>query len=259
MQKNKSHLWEQRNGENDPHAKQANALLRNLRQSKSTLKSDAWLSFCSESRDDLNKYRSAVYGIELEIKDMGAEMDRGSASIRKLEADKEMVLRSSTNIRESVEKINGELASLGIDSFRLQQSESSNQYRIIRADGAPADKTLSDGERTLITLLYFLQLVEGATSKEGVKAVRVIVIDDPVSNLDDAALNAVLERIGMLIKRILDGDRYNQQLFLMSHRKECTKKLRACDRRLESPDILALWILKKFNGTTQAQKFAVTV
>lgn len=245
--------------ESNAHAKQANTLLQNLRQSKADLKRDAWLSFCSESQADLKDYQSAIVGVEFEMNDLRAEIEQVDTSIRKLEADKEMVLRNSVNIRESVEKINGELAALGIDGFRLQQSETANQYSIVRTDGNAAGETLSEGERTMITLLYFLQLVEGAPSKEGVKSERIIVIDDPVSNLDDAALNAVLERIAALIRRILDGDRYIHQLFVMSHRKECTKKLRSCDKRLESPKNLALWILKKFNGVTQAQKFALDV
>ena len=108
---------------------------------------------------------------------------------------------------------------------------------------------------TIIMLLYFLQMVEGAPTENIVKQERIIVIDDPVSNLDDIMLNAVLERIGLLITRILDGDKYIRQLFILTHRKECTKKLRSFDDRLENEQNIGLWILKKRNGMSQAQIF----
>ncbi len=236
-------------------AHQANALLENIRRSKSELKKDSWNSYCTESEYDIRNLHSALYNIEHEMEKLQFRIDRIDAEIRDLETEKEKLLRNSVNIWESVDKINEDLNLLGIGNFSLKISEDSTHYNILRNNGTDASETLSDGEKTLIMLLYFLQLVEGASSKDTLKTERIIVIDDPVSNLDDATLNAVLERIGQLISRILDGDPYIRQLFVLSHRKECTKKLRSCDSRLEDEQNAGLWILKKKNGITLAQEF----
>ncbi len=48
-----------------------------------------------------------------------------------------------------------------------------------------------------------------------------------------------------------------RRLFVLSHRKECTKKLRAADRRLETVQDLTLWILQKKDGITRTQEFKI--
>ena len=48
-----------------------------------------------------------------------------------------------------------------------------------------------------------------------------------------------------------------RQLFVLSHRKECTTKLRAAERKLETGQDLTLWILLKKDGITRAQEFKI--
>ncbi len=237
------------------HASRANAMLNDLRNSKSQLKTDSWRSFCKASEQDISNYNTATADIEKNLETLQIQIDRTESAVRMLTADKEAVLRNTVNIRESVDRINDELVSLGTGNFYLRLSEDGRHYNILRDNGENAAETLSEGEKTLIMLLYFLQLVEGASSNETLRSERVVVIDDPVANLDDTSLNAVLDRVGALISRILDGDRYIRQLFVLSHRKECTKKLRSTDPRLETGRDLALWILRKKEGITQAHEF----
>lgn len=244
--------------ESNAGSSQANSMLMNLRKSKEELKKDAWDSFCKASEADMLSYKNDTREIEEEIKKFSGMIQQSQAAIQQLESEMEKLLRCMANIRESVERINAELDSLGISSFRLNLTENQSSYVIERADGSFAAETLSDGEKTLIMLLYFLQLIGGSAVKESISTERIVVIDDPVSNLDDTALNAVLERIGKLISEILDGDDFVRQLFVLSHRKECTKKLRASDPRLENNRNVKLWILRKKNGITQAQEFALS-
>ena len=241
--------------ESNEQAERANFLLEDLLRSKGSLKRDAWNSFCEKSENDLLQYRNAASPVDRRLKEISTEMIKTSAAIRTLEGEKEKILRSSVNIRESVDRINSELRSMKTGFFYLKVSEDEKHYNVMRGNGETAAETLSEGEKTLIMLLYFLQMADGAPEERNVRTERIIVIDDPVSNLDDNMLNAVLEKIGALITRILDGDPYIRQLFLLTHRKECTKKLRVCDRRLEDGKDLGLWILRKNEGTSKAQMF----
>jgi wobble nucleotide-excising tRNase len=72
-------------------------------------------------------------------------------------------------------------------------------YQIQREDRSIAEETLSEGEITFITFLYYLQLAKGGTSEENVTEERVLIIDDPISSLD----SNVLFIVSTLIKEIL--------------------------------------------------------
>ena len=62
--------------------------------------------------------------------------------------------------------------------------EGEHYYQIKRENGEIANSTLSEGEITFITFLYFMQLVKGGNTPETTNSDRIIVIDDPISSLD---------------------------------------------------------------------------
>ena len=74
---------------------------------------------------------------------------------------------------------------LGHQAIRFEaqkQSGSDAGYRIVRADGRDVGR-LSEGEATAISLLYFLRGV-----REDPETPGVVVIDDPVTSLDDSGV-----------------------------------------------------------------------
>lgn len=75
----------------------------------------------------------------------------------------------------------------GKDHLSVAVTDDGKSYAC-RRGGAPATH-LSDGERTTLSLLYFLRKLEDETTS-GDKAARIVVIDDPSSSLDREALFA---------------------------------------------------------------------
>ena len=66
------------------------------------------------------------------------------------------------NIDASISHINGMLVDMGITDFKIDKYGEDGLYRIIRGDDdAPVFKTLSEGERTIISILYFLEACQG--------------------------------------------------------------------------------------------------
>lgn len=92
-----------------------------------------------------------------------------------------------TNISQSVEWINERAKSLGMIGFEIiETDDDSNTYQLVRnEDSENVFASLSEGEKALITFLYFLKLIEGASGSEDAVNLgnRIIVIDDPVSSL----------------------------------------------------------------------------
>ena len=121
-----------------------------------------------------------------------------------------------TNIDQSVESINNWLRVLGLKGFTLIKEEGSvPQYRLERPGQTEGVfRTLSEGEKTLISFLYFLEVCNGEmdTASGKLKRDRIIVIDDPISSLSH---NYVYD-IASLIRRqvLIPKDRFKQVIIL---------------------------------------------
>lgn len=100
---------------------------------------------------------------------------------------------------------------LGRSDLRFQPTDDGKHYRIERS-GAPATH-LSEGERTAIALLHFLASVE----RDAVAGDEpLVVIDDPVSSMDDGILFGVSS---LLWAALVEND-YASQVLLLTHNFE---------------------------------------
>ncbi|MQT71993.1 AAA family ATPase, partial [Pseudomonas sp. FSL R10-0071] len=93
-----------------------------------------------------------------------------------------------TNIDQAIGNINSWLTVLGLQGFQLTREDGEvPQYRLQRSDESQDKvfKSLSEGEKTLISFLYFLEVCNGELDAESTKqkSDRIVVIDDPISSL----------------------------------------------------------------------------
>ena len=93
--------------------------------------------------------------------------------------------RKPFNIDEAVENIKQGLVDIGITDFTIEKySEENALYRLKREDGrGNVFKTLSEGEKMVISFLYFMELCKGETTIESSTIGKIVVIDDPISSL----------------------------------------------------------------------------
>ncbi len=73
--------------------------------------------------------------------------------------------------------------------------------------------TLSEGEKMIISFLYFMELCKGKENEQEVltKEDKIIVIDDPISSLS----HTYIFNISMLIKKYFFNK--NKQVFVLTH------------------------------------------
>lgn len=153
--------------------------------------------------------RDAITPIETDIKNL-------TQDIEKLE-------REIVEHRQPAEDLNNDLNNyLGHDEFYLKVKDTG--YEFMR-NGVPAD-SLSEGERTALALLYFLKSLDDRefSLNEG-----VIVLDDPVSSLDE---NSIFLAFGYISQRTQD----TAQLFLLTHNFTFFRQVRNWFRYLNSRD-----------------------
>lgn len=118
--------------------------------------------------------------------------------------------KSISNMDDCIDKINRTLISLGINQFGIaKHKEIKNYFQIIRKDNDSDNvyQNLSEGEKTIITFLYFLELCLGSHKENNdISKNKIIVIDDPISSLSHHYIYEISSLINhQLIKNIGDN------------------------------------------------------
>jgi len=121
--------------------------------------------------------------------------------------------RQTVNIEESIENINAGLVEIGIDGFSVVPVDE-HFYRVSRSAGSEnAFHSLSEGEKTVISFLYFMELCRGQETATAVPKAKIVVIDDPISSLS----HLYVFNIGQLIKKYFINDALYTQVFVLTH------------------------------------------
>ncbi|MCL6218934.1 AAA family ATPase [Zunongwangia pacifica] len=161
-----------------------------------------------------------------------------------------------TSVQPSVDEINQILTSYGFLNFQIVPSKKEpNQYQIQREDGSVAESTLSEGEATFITFLYYLQLAKGSTNEESITEERILVIDDPISSLDSNVLFVVSSLIKEIVKTIKGNTGNIKQLILLTHNVYFHKEVSFVDGRTPKNGDTHYWIIRKNHNVSSIQAF----
>lgn len=164
------------------------------------------------------EYKAAIDAFAVHAKEYDAESAVDKVASTKLENDKKNLStdlaelqKKTVNIEEAIEVINSRLIDLGIDSFRIIQA-AENRYKVSR-NGIEGEDflTLSEGEKTVISFLYFVELCKGKRSPTQIGEKKFVVIDDPISSLS----HLYVFNIGELIKaEFSNSDKFAHVLVL---------------------------------------------
>ena len=164
--------------------------------------------------------------------------------------------KNVTSIQPSVDEINRTLKSYGFLNFEIVPSKTEkNQYQIQREDGSIAESTLSEGEITFITFLYFLQLAKGSTSQDSISEERILVVDDPISSLDSNVLFVASSMLKEIIKTTKRDEGNIKQLILLTHNVYFHKEVSFIDGRTKESNDTFYWILRRNNCISEIQSF----
>jgi len=130
-----------------------------------------------------------------------------------------------------------------------------NQYQILRQDGTTAESTLSEGEATFITFLYYLQLAKGSIQEDNITEERILVIDDPISSLDSNVLFVVSSLIKEIVKSIKKNVGNIKQMILLTHNVYFHKEVSFVDGKTPKNGDTNFWIIRKNNNLSSLQPY----
>ncbi len=233
-----------------------NRIVADLQGEKKKLIECLWEFFIEEQRTFISTYwtehnnlLNAIYGITKKcgslkkcIQDLDNEI---------VEAEKNI-----TSVQPTIDEINRSLTAYGFSGFRIVPSlEQKNFYQIQREDGTLVSSTLSEGEETFITFLYFMQMCKGANNVSKLSSKRIMVIDDPICSLDSNVLFIVSVILKDLISKIQKNESDVEQLFILTHNVYFHRETSYINGRPEERNWVHFWILRKEDNISNLKSY----
>ena len=177
------------------------------------IKMQFWQNMRWEYDQTLSRYQSDEGSIQKKISNLNAEI----LQIKKKISDEREIIseqqKKTVNIEEAIANINNGLLELGLDGFRIEKYNNI-LYKIARKEECDNTfRTLSEGEKMIISFLYFRELCRGKKTATSQSKKKIIVIDDPISSLS----HIYIFNVGQLIKNDFFNSDLYEQIFLLTH------------------------------------------
>ncbi|WP_224067415.1 AAA family ATPase [Vibrio penaeicida] len=192
----------------------------------------AYESFSKESTAKKNKLEGDKKEVDTDI----ADLDK-----KRKQAQKQTV-----NIEESIVNINKGLTDIGITDFYIEKYED-DLYKLVRtgSDGQ-IFSSLSEGEKMIISFLYFRELFKGKQTADEGNVKKIAVIDDPVSSLS----HIYVYNIGRIIKNDFFEAANVEQVFVLTHSLYFFYELVDSNHKKRKEEQLLFRLSKNTKGTT---------
>ncbi len=234
-----------------------NNTIDNLASRKAELTSQIWRRPLEDSKSVYNRHRKKNEDLGSAIMSLQNKID---SETNNLQAKRKEIVENEqkiTSIKPTINSINEHLKSFGFTNFHLVESTNSGFYEIEREDGRDAKRTLSEGEKSFITFLYFYHLIDGSFSSSGSTTDKVVVFDDPVSSLDADILFIVCNLIKTVFAKMRSDESPVKQAFVFTHNiyfhKEVTfdKNRNATKAKQDE----TFWIVRKTSQRSELENF----
>lgn len=224
-----------------------NLMVANITQERLNLTAQIWKYLIeTELKVDLTTYKTKQDNIQKSINSITAQISSSEKEKLTKENEIQELEKQTTSIQPTINAINPLLASFGFQGFSIAKADNGQYYKLVRADGTDAKETLSEGEKTFITFLYFYHLLKGSNTESGITTDRVVVFDDPVSSLDSDILFIVSSLIKGLFDEVRTGAGYIKQIFVLTHNvyfhKEITFNQNRQDKAMNEE---TFWVIHK--------------
>lgn len=187
--------------------------IMNKAKVRSEIKKQFWLFMRQQYSGVIDSFRKRMAQGQKNVDDRNEEVKRLDLQLADLNS-KLLALRGQTvNIDSAIYSINNRLSDLGISGFTIQKYKD-DMYQLAR-DGMNSSvfKTLSEGEKTIISFLYFIERCHGIIDPAQAMKPKVIVIDDPISSLSQQ----YVFNVGQYIKKEFVNNTSYAQVIVLTH------------------------------------------
>ena len=210
-----------------------------------------WAYIAKQIQEEFDSYKKVIQGLERAKIGIEEAIAKNGDSILLKQKELLALEEKITSTKHTVNEINAILSGYQFSGFKLSSGEAKGTYKIVRNCGEDAIETLSEGEKTFVTFLYFYHLLKGSVEKGDISKNRIAVFDDPISSLDSNVLFIVSNLIRKLVSETNRNVGYVKQIFILTHNvyfhKEVTYKLSPCKH----------WIVSKLDNVSAIKEYRI--
>ena len=231
-----------------------NKIVANYKESRANLVNNIWTYIVKEHNDIIKRFSKKIHNFGQGVTSLNLQIKEKRKDYSNLNEEIKLLTKNVTSVQPAVDSINNTLKQFGFLSFSIiASSKQPKHYELQRENGVSAQTTLSEGEITFITFLYFMQLVKGSQIEDEVSQERVLIVDDPISSLD----STVLFVVSTLLKGVIHNIKLNvgnvKQLIVLTHNVYFHKEISYSNGRESNSNINSYWILRKNKNITNIQ------
>jgi wobble nucleotide-excising tRNase len=235
-----------------------NDTFRNLESRKKELSAQVWRHLLEDTKAIYDQYKTASSSLDAAINSLKLQIEERTSELEAKNAEIAENERQINSITPTIYAINDIIKSFGFVNFYLVESAEQGFYEVKRPTGEDAKDTLSEGEKSFITFLYFYHLIWGSFSASGATNSRIVVFDDPVSSLDADILFIVCNLIKRIIKEMREESSAIKQIFILTHNIYFHKEITFNPKR-SGTDALSdetFWIIRKSTERSELVPFS---
>ncbi len=230
-----------------------NETIKDTKNQKKICVEQTWKFLVNEFKSDIQKYNKKYCGLEKGINNLKKEISENQEKIERLENEIRELEKNMVSIKPIVNEINTLLKGYGFTNFGLACTEDEKSYRIQREDGQLVGETLSEGEVTFITFLYYYHLTKGSLKENDISKNKVLVIDDPISSLDSNILFIVSVLVKDLMKETMEEKTNIKQVIILTHNTYFYKEITYDLKRYQGK--YSFWIIRKDNNVSKIRDY----
>lgn len=228
---------------------ETNAIVQTRRAQRSIIVDAAWREFVRGHVNDLvTNFLKEKGDVDKKVNGLRKSIEQQEGFRQEYESELRQLRARTTSSEATIETINEMLRMSQFYSFKLEGAQCTKDgYRIVRDDGRTADiDTLSEGERTFVTFLYFYYALS-EVRQDGETEKICAIIDDPVSSLDGDIMFVVSALTRELIECVREGkhDRVSQ-VILLTHNTRFFEEVSYRHKGKKSPEV-KFYRIRKFS------------
>ncbi len=232
-----------------------NEMIKDIQNQKKICVEQTWKFLVNEFKSDIQKYNKKDCGLEKGINNLEKQIRENQEKIKELENEIRELEKNMVSIKPIVNEINMLLKGYGFTNFGLACTEDEKSYRIQREDGQLVGETLSEGEVTFITFLYYYHLTKGSLKENDISKNKVLVIDDPISSLDSNILFIVGVLVKDLMKEAMKEKTNIKQVIILTHNTYFYKEITLEYDLKRYQGKYSFWIIRKDNNVSKIRDY----
>ena len=239
-----------------------NEMVDNLSSEQRSLINDVWSYLGGLAIDEVESIEKKIRGKEGALSQHRKDESLARESFARVDREIKAKEGQVTSVQPTITRINNALKKFGFTGFSIHASPTdATKYQIQREDGSWVENSLSEGEITFITFLYYMQLVKGSNTQSDIKSPRVLVIDDPISSLDSNVLFVVSTMIKQLLKEvrepIIGKESDIKQVFIFTHNVYFHKEVTFINNRQRTRSDTNHWVLYKRGDISAVKSYGM--